>query len=233
MSATASERTLTAEVLRTGLDALEEQTDEAAEAIRASLGARRDAIEADRELSPLGRRRQREEAERGHRERMDALRDEHDERRSALLARARVTAFGATTKGSELATRDARDRAAKLDQDRELARELRRALERRDELYASGGPRSLTGARPPHPQTLKSTPPMTVRALAETPSTGRSSWTSGTVERRETCMNKGIEAMVVTSPAPSWELLSARTAPVARRLTPTLKPTPSERGLTS
>jgi hypothetical protein len=74
---------------------------------------------------------------------------------------------------------------------------------------------------------------MTVGTPPETPSTGRSSWTSGTVERRETCMNKGIEAMVVASPAPSRDLLSARTAPVARRLTPTLKPTLSERELTS
>jgi hypothetical protein len=39
--------------------------------------------------------------------------------------------------------------------------------------------------------------------------------------------------MVVASPAPSRDRLSARTAPVARRLTPTLKPTLSERGLTS
>jgi hypothetical protein len=36
------------------------------------------------------------------------------------------------------------------------------------------GPRSLTGARPPHPQTLKSTPPMTVGTPPETRSTGRS-----------------------------------------------------------
>jgi hypothetical protein len=35
---------------------------------------------------------------------------------------------------------------------------------------------------------------MMVRTLPETPSTGRSTWTSETVERRETCMNKGIEA---------------------------------------
>jgi hypothetical protein len=67
----------------------------------------------------------------------------------------------------------------------------------------------------------------------ETPSTGRSSWTSGTVERRETCMNKGIEAMVVTPLAPPRDLLSARTAPVARRLTATPEPTPSEREPTS
>jgi hypothetical protein len=58
-------------------------------------------------------------------------------------------------------------------------------------------------------------------------------WTSGTVERRETCMNKRIKAIVVTPPAPSRELPSARTAPVARRLTPTLEPTLSERELTS
>jgi hypothetical protein len=74
---------------------------------------------------------------------------------------------------------------------------------------------------------------MTVGTPPETPSTGRSSWTFGTVERRETCMNKGIEAKVVTPPAPSGDLLSARTAPVARRLTPTLKPTLSEREPTS
>jgi hypothetical protein len=35
----------------------------------------------------------------------------------------------------------------------------------------------------PHPQTPKSTPPMMVGTLPETPSTGRSRWTSGTVER--------------------------------------------------
>jgi hypothetical protein len=74
---------------------------------------------------------------------------------------------------------------------------------------------------------------MTVGTPPETRSTDRSTWTSGTVERRETCMNKGIEAIVVSSPAPSRELLSARTAPLARRLTPTLKPTLSERKLTS
>jgi hypothetical protein len=73
---------------------------------------------------------------------------------------------------------------------------------------------------------------MMVGTLPETPSPGGSTWTSGTVERRETCMNKGIEAIVVTSPAPSRDLLSARTAPVATRLTPTLKPTLSERELT-
>jgi hypothetical protein len=56
---------------------------------------------------------------------------------------------------------------------------------------------------------------------------------SGTDERREACMNKGIEAKAVTPPAPSRDHLSARTAPVARRLTPTLKPTPTERRLTS
>jgi hypothetical protein len=43
---------------------------------------------------------------------------------------------------------------------------------------------------------------MTVGTPPETPSTGRFRWTSGTVERRETCINKGIEAMVVTPPAP-------------------------------
>jgi hypothetical protein len=35
---------------------------------------------------------------------------------------------------------------------------------------------------------------MTVGTPPETPSTSRSSWRSGTVERRATCMNKGIEA---------------------------------------
>jgi dihydrofolate reductase len=50
---------------------------------------------------------------------------------------------------------------------------------------------------------------------------------------RETCMNRGIEAIVVTSPAPSRDHLSARTAPVATRLTPTPEPTPSEREPTS
>jgi hypothetical protein len=74
---------------------------------------------------------------------------------------------------------------------------------------------------------------MTVGTPPETPSTGRFRWTSGTVERRETCINKGIEAMVVAPPAPSRDLLSARTGPVARRLTATLKPTLSERELTS
>jgi hypothetical protein len=74
---------------------------------------------------------------------------------------------------------------------------------------------------------------MTVGTPPETPSTVRSTWTSGTVERRETCMNKAIEAIVATAPAPSGELLSARTAPVATRLTPTLKPTLSEREPTS
>jgi hypothetical protein len=73
---------------------------------------------------------------------------------------------------------------------------------------------------------------MTVGTPPETPSTGRSSWTSETVERRETCMNKGIEAMVVTPLAPPRDRLSARTAPVATRLTPTLKPTLNERELT-
>jgi hypothetical protein len=72
-----------------------------------------------------------------------------------------------------------------------------------------------------------------VRTPPETPSTGRSTWTSGTVERRETCINKGIDAKVVTFPAPSRDLLAARTAPVATRLTPTPKPTPSEREWTS
>ena len=74
---------------------------------------------------------------------------------------------------------------------------------------------------------------MMVGTLPETPSPGGSTWTSGTVERRETCMNKGIEAIVVTSPAPSRDLLSARTAPVATRLTPTPEPTPGEREPTS
>jgi hypothetical protein len=74
---------------------------------------------------------------------------------------------------------------------------------------------------------------MTVGTPPETPSTGRSTWTSGAVERRETCINKGIEAMVVTPPAPSRDLLSARTAPVATRLTATPEPTPSEREPTS
>jgi hypothetical protein len=50
---------------------------------------------------------------------------------------------------------------------------------------------------------------------------------------RETCMNRGIEAKPVTSPAPSRDHLSARTAPVVRRLTPTPEPTPSEREPTS
>jgi hypothetical protein len=129
--------TLTGEVLEARLDALDEATDEQAEAIRASLGRRRDQLEADQELSPLGRRRHLEEAEREHRERMDELREEHDERRAELLARGRVLAFGAIARGRELPARDARDRAARLSQDRELARELRRALERRDHLYAS------------------------------------------------------------------------------------------------
>jgi hypothetical protein len=74
---------------------------------------------------------------------------------------------------------------------------------------------------------------MMVGTLPETPSPGGSTWTSGTVERRETCMNKGIEAIAVTSPAPSRDLLSARTAPVATRLTPTPEPTPNEREPTS
>jgi hypothetical protein len=137
MSVTASERTLTAEVLRARFDALEAATDQAADEIRASLSHRRDAIADDQELSPIGRRSQREEAEREHRERMTELRAEHDDRRSELLARARVTAFGAIAQGSELAARDASDRAMRFEQDRELARELRRALERRDHLYVS------------------------------------------------------------------------------------------------
>jgi hypothetical protein len=85
----------------------------------------------------------------------------------------------------------------------------------------------------PTPSDPQKHPPMTVGTPPETRSTGRSTWTSGTLERRETCINKGIEAIVVSSPAPSRELLSARTAPVARRLTPTLKPTLSEREPTS
>jgi hypothetical protein len=95
-----------------------------------------------------------------------------------------------------------------------------------DRLDCDRGARSLTDARPPHPQTLKSTPPMTVGTPPETRSTGRSRWTSGTVERRETCINKRIEAIVVTPPAPSRDVLSARTAPVATRLRPTPEPTP-------
>jgi hypothetical protein len=74
---------------------------------------------------------------------------------------------------------------------------------------------------------------MTVGTPPETPSTGRSTRTSGTVECRETCMNKGIEAIVIASPAPSRELLAARTAPLATRLKPTLKPTLTEPELTS
>jgi hypothetical protein len=75
---------------------------------------------------------------------------------------------------------------------------------------------------------------MMVGTPPETPSTGRSSWTSGTVERRETCMNKGIEAMVVASPARplSGPSLSSNGA---GRDTPhgDPEPTPSEREPTS
>jgi hypothetical protein len=92
------------------------------------------------------------------------------------------------------------------------------------------GPRLLTGACPPNPQKH---PPMMVRTPPETPPPAAPPGRAEPSSARETCMNKGIEAIVVTSPAPSRELLSARTAPVATRLAPTPKPTPNEREPTS
>jgi hypothetical protein len=127
----------TASALRDRLDGLEAQTDADAEHLRSAYREAVDRIEGDAELTPAARRQRSDEQLAQSRERMSELRVDYEQRRHELHRIAYLAAFGAMPKGAEIAYRDAYDRASRIDDQSEAARELRRARSRGDRLLES------------------------------------------------------------------------------------------------
>jgi DNA repair exonuclease SbcCD ATPase subunit len=123
-----------AERLRTDLDQLEQQTDTAAQQVRARFRRQVEALDAD--LAPFARKERSDEFHAQAKKEMTAAREEYDRRLAELAGRARTSAFGSAPASSDgasiIAFRDAEDRAERLQHRDEAAAAMRRSLETGD-----------------------------------------------------------------------------------------------------
>ncbi len=127
-----------AERLEAELAKLDQDVDTAAERIRESLQRQLETVEQNTQLNELAKKQKREEASAGARERMQTLRDDFAGRRGAAIQSTRRALLGSAPADPAKLTafRDARSRAAALDDPQDAARALQTALDDNDSQLA-------------------------------------------------------------------------------------------------
>jgi len=123
-----------AERLEAELVKLDESIDRQAEQIRVSRGRAVEAVERNTELNELAKRQRLDQARDTAKEHMSRLKQEYLDSREAAIEGTRRYLFGSAPSGSKdpaklMAWRDARDRAARLDDSHDAEHALRQALE--------------------------------------------------------------------------------------------------------